>query len=403
MPALQHSLFIKSVDDYASRYLKNTDPIDPRLIKADGLLEALKVAEGLLISPKLTLKVYGENVVLAHLITALGLKTVEQLLEEKALEFILWDQIVTFMDAPELLEQGLHPLQSGVMHSGHNIYPLESAETGLKWAYPKLSRSERRRIARLAAKCTILPRKNISHEAVRLITRAYEGNDLAPLGFPADRPMHHLRGEQLRQLANLSEQALEVAALVDKSLDLYQDENTWNAYRQLFASIPSHGQVIKTAETVLSLERIPSIPSLLLGGIINFQDLPKIRNLKETQEFRQWLWSQDAVTDTEAVSQAYLAAMSPRVNIKDQTWFKIARISVMGVLGSLAGLAVAGPAGGVAGFALSTGGGVAVSLIDGLMLDQLGKNANPRKFSTDVLSPLIAQNALHSQSKNPRA
>lgn len=306
MTAVPKSLFIKSVDDYASRHLKHTRPANIVQVRAEGLYEILRVAEGLLVSPKLTLKVYGENVVLAHLITVMGLKTVEQLLKEKAIEFILWDQIITYTSEPQMLSRGMFPLQSGTLTSSHNIDPFESAWLGLRWVNPPLLRSDKRRIARLAAKHTFRPRPNLCHEAVQVVTRAYKQGSLAPLGFSAEVEFKDLSNDALKQFSGLAEQALEVSALVDKGLDLYQGQDLWQIYQQLFAVIPTPDQVFQTVSSVLALERIPAIPTLLLKNVLDIRDLPKIRNLPEAKEFRQWLWSQDSVHDNNSVSEAYL-------------------------------------------------------------------------------------------------
>lgn len=87
--------------------------------------------------------------------------------------------------------------------------------------------------------------------------------------------------------------------------------------------------------------------------------------------------------------------MTSKVSHKDSLWYKTGRISFFGLAGSAIGTALAGPLGGLSGFLVSTGVSLGVSLLDGLMLDQLGKQANPRRFSTDFLSPLLAKQQLN--------
>lgn len=49
----------------------------------------LEAAESLIISPKTTFKIYGENVVVPVLVDFFGVDGVERLLDEEAIDFIL--------------------------------------------------------------------------------------------------------------------------------------------------------------------------------------------------------------------------------------------------------------------------------------------------------------------------
>lgn len=122
-------------------------------------------------------------------------------------------------------------------------------------------------------------------------------------------------------------------------------------------------------------------------------EIPTIRRRRETVEFRKWPWSQPDPADAENVSEAYLAAMAPKADVRDTQWFKAARIAFVGVVGSVAGLAAtaaAGPeAGLVGGTIASTVAGIGTSLVDGFWIDALLTKPNPRRLATDVLTPIV--------------
>ena len=54
----------------------------------DDIIASL--CEQLLLFDKVSFKVYGENIPLAVLFNHLGVKNLEQLVEEEAIEFVLW-------------------------------------------------------------------------------------------------------------------------------------------------------------------------------------------------------------------------------------------------------------------------------------------------------------------------
>lgn len=74
-------------------------------------------------------KVYGENIPLTLLINTFGLKTVEALLEQEAINFVLWTSGVTYSvsDTP-----CVYPLQSLRYSSSVHTDPEESIISGFR-------------------------------------------------------------------------------------------------------------------------------------------------------------------------------------------------------------------------------------------------------------------------------
>src|SRR5580704_9870290 len=108
-PRIPKSLFSKGLDDVATRWLKNTAPADERMIGRLVALEGLGAMEALVFAPRVSFKVYGENVVLALLTNALGVGAMEELLRAGDVEFILWRSFpVEWQKA--VLQPGLRPL-----------------------------------------------------------------------------------------------------------------------------------------------------------------------------------------------------------------------------------------------------------------------------------------------------
>ena len=127
---LPKSIFTPTLGDFTEKWLKTTHPIDERTMRRQLLLLLFDAAESLIISPKTTFKVYGENVIVPVLIDFFGVAGVEQLLEEEAIDFVLWRELITAMvdDVP-----GIHPLQSAVLNNDEHCDPMASAELGMTW------------------------------------------------------------------------------------------------------------------------------------------------------------------------------------------------------------------------------------------------------------------------------
>jgi hypothetical protein len=393
MKNIPKGLFTTGLDDLASKYLKNTNPADNNLITTNIISEMLQVAEALIVSPKVTFKVYGENVVLSLLAKTFGVNAIRTLIEEGAVDFILWRPMVLYTNDAKILSQGVCPLQSGNLTSTPHSDSLASAETGLNGWCNELTDVDRKDLAKTAAKSTILPSLDISHKAVAKVVEAYNSGALLSEGFNKDIPIHEIDSTQREILAKLGENAVEACVLVNQDLDIFEKQASWQILLKMIETLKTRGQIRNVSEEILQLERIPSIPSLISTGKLDWADILKIRKARETDEFRKWIWSQPNPTDLNAVSEEYLKYAAPRVDFKNTGWFKAARISSISVVGGVVGGAVGGPLGGLVGATMATGIGTLLSLADGMLIDPLLSRPNPRRFSTDILAPFLMNNS----------
>jgi hypothetical protein len=392
---IPNGLFAAGLDEVASLWLKKAVQKNKNQMRADVAYEMLRVAEALIISPRVTFRVYGENVVLSLLIKFFGKVKVRELIESCAIDFVLWNPTITYTDDQRILTQGVCPIQSGVLTSAPHSDPLVSASTGLEGWCPEVPIGEKAGLAKLAASKTFLPPGDLSHKAVGLIVEAYQTGMLSAEGFDSTVEINKIDAPRRRRLAHLAERTAEACILLDRDLDVLENKDTWESLWTIIATLKSRGAIRDAVQEILKLERLPSIPSLILSGLITWDDVIAIRERSETQEFRRWLWSQPDPRDIPRVSEEYLKALTPQADFRDGTWFKIARISTVSVIGGLIGTVAAGPVGGVAGAAVGIGLGSCVSLADGLFVDRLMHKPNPRRFATDVLAaPMIIKGAV---------
>lgn len=388
-PRIPKSLFSKGLDDVATKWLKNATSADERMIRRLVALEGLAAMEALVFAPRVSFKVYGENVVLAVLTNALGVDAIEELLRAGDVEFVLWRSFPVQWQK-EVLQPGLRPLAGLRLTDKAHSDPLESVELGLRGWGKGLPADALKRLANLAAERTIVVAEDLGDKAVQRVVHAYESGLLAKRGFDAAEDMASLSIERRSQLALLANDLAEGVVAFEGDYDFHEGGTNWKTLVDACARVQAQSGIVESVESVLELERMPSIPDLLLRGVIAHTDIVAIRQHRETEEFRKWLWSQPDPANAKDVGEAYLAAMAPRVDLKDKAWFKAARISAVGIAGSVVGAVLGGPLGGAAGFAVGTAAGVAVSQLDGFWGDKLLAGTNPRRFATDVLAPFVA-------------
>jgi len=348
------------------------------VVQAAMVLEGLRTAEALLFSPSVCFRVFGENVVLCRLIDAFGIGGVEKLLEEEALQFLLWRPTVTYVvTGPKV--RGIDPLAPGNHNSTAHSDPQASVEMGLRGGWTQHPWPKLQRIAQLATKLTHLPAKNVSYDAVDSIRKAYDAGSLRTIGFDPGVPRHSLGDEWRKKLAGLAEDIAQGIVLYDLEYDLHESDWAWENLLQLraLASLPN---VSSGVERGLVLENLPNIPALIATGVISHGDVVELRNHPATAEFRRWLWAQPNPRDAQAVAEAWLASITERP-ITDRTWFKIARLSTFSALGGVIGAAVGSPSDIATGALVGAALNQVVGAVDSFGIEALLRKPSPRRFA----------------------
>jgi len=388
MKKLPKSIIYSGLDAFSSKFLKNTRPLNSINVAAQLREELERVAELLIFSPRVTFKIYGENVVLPLLISAFGSKTVEKLLEEKSIEFLLNRGHI--LHDTEYLD-GLYPLSAGNSTNPEHSDPYASNDRGLLLWGNNLSLSEdyAYRLIDLATEQTLLTGEKLPHEALNKAKEAHKDGRLEKFGLPASLEFIGERDmEKVKTFCSIATDVFITAMAAENEYDLKLEKKPWDYILAVSAKLQKADGIVRTAETLLNYERLPSIPYLLRKEKITLADIIKIRDRDETKVFRDWFWSQENPSDAKAVSKEYLGKVIGRKKTKNRKFYRAMRVSGISLIGSLAGTAVAGPA----GYAAGTAVGVGVSLIDELLLDRLFREKNPRRFATDVISPIDIKN-----------
>jgi hypothetical protein len=391
------ALFTRQLDEAALAYWKAPGRLDPNGVLRRQYAEALlHVAEALMISPSVTFKVYGENVVLACLVRFFGLPAVETLLEEGSIEFILWRNNVASVQADDLIRQGINPIAAmGTFQTTVHRDPEASCLSGLNWlnGVVHLDRSQKRSLVRRAVKRMSLTPENAPSEVVEATMKAVHAG---AFGETDSESLIANRSTILTAASRL----FEASIIAERELDLHESADTWDAVRQIADEVNSASHIPAVVESILRDEEIPSIQSLVAAGTLTPSDILMLRHRRETSEFREWLWTRPDPSDAGDVLEAYRRIVMKNIQGSETPYLGHARIIALSVLGAVAGDAAAqaigaGPIGGIIGAAAASfAANTAVATILGegdKLIDRIFQH-NPRRFALLLRDTLFSKN-----------
>jgi hypothetical protein len=331
------------------------------------------LTDALMMAPKLTVKVMGSNVALAVFVQIFGADVVEELLREKALEFILWRDYVGIIQTP-----GPIPFVTGNFNSAEESDPEASNMAGLAGSVT-LTEAQRKRLVSLATENTTTTARQRAEEAWQTLIDAHKRGGLAEMGIPPDlsltmltEPLKSNLGQQLAHLQH----ALEIIA---RELDLYESPDTWKGVLQLAREVTSSGQVVSAGESVLREDHAPSLGVLVARGALAPRVVMELRQAPAAKAFREWLWTRADPTDGDRVLDEYRRLIvKEREFGKVEKFYRAVRTVGIAIGAGIVGAKIAAVIGG--GLPIETATGAAASLTD-LFLNNLKEGRSPRRLS----------------------
>jgi hypothetical protein len=216
---MKSNLFCREQNDFARKYLFKNIPVsseDAARFPASHQHLKSSLFENLMLFDKLSMKVYGENLSLPIMLGFMETKEVEALIEQDALEFVLWTPFIGHWqsDIP-----GVDPLVSGIQTDSVFTDPEASLEAGFKFFSKPLKRREKRALIRKARDCCIVPKPELSHSAVALARSAYSSERLDIYGFNAKEvPLFDLKLPERKILGKCAEDLLEFSFLLESGM-----------------------------------------------------------------------------------------------------------------------------------------------------------------------------------------
>ncbi|PEN34446.1 hypothetical protein CN543_18445 [Bacillus toyonensis] len=343
------------------------------------------ICEQLLIYGGISFKVYGENIPLAILINIFGLKGTEELLEQGAIKFLLWNSGITYSvnDIP-----GVNPLQQLKLTSGVHIDPEESIASGLKFMRNPLPRKIRRDITRKVTKQYILPPEDLSNEAVNFGHEGYKNNLFEGLGLNNIKELTELNSEERKKLYTLANQCFDLALLSRYQYSTYNSFNLLELNHNELQNLKKAKSIENVVEEVFNFEKIPNFSKLISEGILNIEDIPKLRAKKESEKFRLWIDSISHLEDKDDIIREYVDAITNSKSFLQTEKGKFIRTLGVTTLGIAAG-SIAGPIGLLSGATVGYLMGAGINIFDAYILDSFSKGWHPRYYIDKEIRPLI--------------
>ena len=343
--------------------------------------------EQMLLFDKIAFKVHGENIPLAYLLNAFGERTFEALLEQEAIQFVLWTPTVVYMktDVP-----GIHPIASGNLDSPAHSNPETSVELGLNWMRNKPSAGVKRRLVKKIIPHYLLPDKELAAQAVDITKSAFNSNKLISFGLsPLMRPLENLPEKERRILCDCATELLEYSFLIEQEMSSYSKQRYFELFSGSARKIREAGQMRLNFNELAKLEDFPDLKSLYPRLENGLQQLPKLRDKRSTRNFRAWLSETTGNEFSCDIAREYVEAIANAKGVLDTAGGKFTKSVVMTAIGAGTGFAIeASSAAALLGVgvakALEPAAEFGLDLVDSFLLDRLLKGWTPRMFFDDL-------------------
>ncbi|WP_455928780.1 hypothetical protein [Pseudomonas fluorescens] len=383
------NLFCRSQNDFARKYLFKSVPVSK--VDADNFHVAhqnLKSSlfENLMLFDKVSHKVYGENVPLTLMLTFMEVKQVEELIEQNALEFVLWTPFIAHWDSGI---SGLNPLVSGVQTESVYSDPEASLEAGLRFYTKPIKRRERRTLLRKARDCYKVPKPELSHSAVQLAQSAYRSSKLDVYGFNSmDVDLMELKKPQRELLGRCAEDLLQFSFLLESGMVSFGEKEFYSFFESSVAKLEQAYPIVKSYSELAKIENLPNFAEAFSRINDPFSNLIKLRGKGKSKRFRAWLAQVSADERlTDQIAAEYLNAVANAKGFFQTFKGKMVKNVAMTSIGMGVGTLIAGPLGTLVGPAavkiLEPVADVGLDLMDEFLISGLTKGWTPKMFIED--------------------
>ncbi len=386
---MKTTIFNSELNEFSRKFLvKNSGLPVPSHYEFIEKIKALNASlfENFLLFDTLSFKVHGENIPLVILLNLFGVRGVEELLEQNALEFILWDQMLGYV-VDDI--DGVEPLTHGQYNSPAHSDPEESIKLGFNWMSKQPKTSNKKNLIRKIRNVYSVPKKNLSGKAVALSRSAFESGKLKIYGlFPEKSAFIDLDLENRKKLCKCAEDILQYIHLIDSNMSSYSNFEFYQIFNDSNKKIHQAINLQKNFIELSKLENIPDLQKIFLKISKPFDRVLKLRNKISSKKFRSWLAECSNNNDGFEITKEYVDAI---FNSKGFFQTKIGRFTktiAISAIGTGIGVLVAGPAGAVGGAGvgklLEPAADFGLDMLDEFVLSGLIKGWTPKIFFDDL-------------------
>lgn len=383
------TVFHSELNQFCQKYLVKKAN-GPRLTVAEFTADERQVSsalfEQMLLFDTVSFKVHGENIPLTVLLNKFGVSGFESLLEQGAIKFVLWNQMVSYVvqDIP-----GLEPLQFGSYSSKAHCDPEESIELGLGWMKNQPKRSVKRNLIRKVRDIYSLPKPEISENAVSIVRSAYISGKLTPYGLGPESGKYSELGLSSRQLlSSCADEVLQYCHLLNEGMTTYDQMNFYRMFSDSGKKLNEGLKISKAFSELSELQDFPDLKALFSELDKPYEKLLSVRNKYRSKKFRTWLSEVSGNESIESLSREYIEAIANSKGFFQTRSGRFSKSIAMTTIGAGVGAIIAGPigvAGGAAlGRVLEPAADLGLDLIDEFIVSGLTKGWTPKMFFDDI-------------------
>ena len=374
-------IFDRKFNDYARKYFirdgKYNDAELAKTMQADTNFMKEHICQLLLYYDSVCFNVYGENMLIPFLIKTFSQKGFENLLEQKAIRFLLETTSIMHIEKPH---PAIQPLCSATMSSEVHKNPQASLEEGLRRCIIPMDRKYKRSISRKILNNFKVHPENINKNIVESVNKSYMANLFEKQGLSAIKDLRELDSKESMLLNRIAQQYLDLAII--SYFHYYSNDNydlniMSNSELEI---LKNTNKIEKYTDKTFQFEKVPNFKILIQDGKITPEDIPKLRQNKNSIKFRKWISSVSKQDFDSYDCKEYLDSIDKSKNFWTSNAGRCLKtISVNTVSTILAPTTF--------GLSLIVGNGL--SLLDEFYINSLLKNWSPRFFFSETLNPII--------------
>ena len=390
------NVFDTGLNEFCRRFLvKNSGLPTPSplefLIKMR--LANASIFENLLLFDTVSYKVCGENIPLVILINNFGVKGIEALIEQGAINFVLWNQMVTYF-VDDIA--GVDPLQSGYHSSSVYSDPEESIRSGFNWMKAKLNSSEKKMLVRKIREIYTIPSNDLSKSAVSLARSSYESGKLLAYNLsPETTSFRDLNIDERKKLCSCATEILQYSHLINNNMTSFDNFEFYKMFDDSVNKINMAAKIQSDFNSVCNLENIPDLKNFFPEVDNPFAKVVKLRNSSSSKKFRKWLSDCSNSSDGIDITKNYLEAIENTKGFFETKTGRFTKNIAMSAFGTGLGLVVsnyatptvatlAGGVGLAASKLLEPAASLGLDMLDEFVLAGVLKGWTPKLFFRDI-------------------
>jgi hypothetical protein len=263
--------------------------------------------EQFLLFDSISFKVYGENIPLAFLLSAFGKKGLDELIEQKAINFVHWTQNIVHY-VTEI--NGLNALGHGKLTSEAHCDPEKSVSLAAQWM-PNLNKKEMAALVNKVAPLYSQPRDGLAETAVKATESAFHSGKLVGLGIDPEKIKITAVPLPLRKLmTKCADEVFEYTLLQEGKMTSFSNFEYFYLFNESATRIASISKTTDGFNRIAETQDIPDFKIIFDSVESPLLKVPKIRNKRSSRKFRAWLADAVSAESGHSVTREYIEAVA---------------------------------------------------------------------------------------------